>query len=165
MYQLIYKICNVINKIYEALALLLLVAMTLSLALQVFTRYIIQASLPGTEEFARYAFIWIIMLGASICTKDGSHATVTLLNDHLSGKLKDVHRIVIELLVLTACIVLLRYGFTMISVSSRSRTPTLGIPTSMVYAALPVGCFGMIVGTVSNILKDMIMKSDGEVSA
>lgn len=163
MYRLIYKICSIINKLYEMLALVLLVAMTFALALQVFTRYILQASMAGTEEFARYAFIWIIMLGASICTKDGSHATVTLLNDHLSGTLKEIHKIVIELLVLTACIVLLRYGFTMIMVSAKSKTPTLGIPTCVVYAALPAGCFGMIVGTVSNILKDMMMKESGEV--
>lgn len=165
MYQLIYKFCGFINKAYEALALVLLVAMTFALALQVFTRYILQASMAGTEEFARYAFIWIIMLGASICTKDGSHATVTLLNDHLDGKMKEAHKIVIELLVLTACIVLLKYGFTMISVSAKSRTPTLGIPTCLVYAALPVGCFGMVAGTASNILRDIVMKTDGEVRA
>ena len=36
MYRKVYKICEIINKAYEALALLLLVAMTIALALQVF---------------------------------------------------------------------------------------------------------------------------------
>lgn len=155
MYRKVYKICGIINKAYEALALLLLVAMTIALALQVFTRYILGASMTGTEEFARYAFIWVIMLGASICTRSGSHATVTILNDHLRGRAKLIHRVVIDLLVMTACCVLLRYGFTMIAVTAKSRTPTLKIPTCAVYAALPVGCFGMIVGTVSSLLGDM----------
>lgn len=152
MQQTVSKLCNGINKLYEALALILLIAMTLALALQVFTRYILGASMAGTEEFARYAFIWVIMLGASICTKNGGHATVTILNDHLDGTLKQVHQILIELLVLLACLVLLRYGFTMIQVSARSHTPTLGIPTSVVYGALPAGCVGMVSGTISNIL-------------
>lgn len=152
MQQTVSKLCNGINKLYEAVALILLVAMTLALALQVFTRYILGASMAGTEEFARYAFIWVIMLGASICTKNGGHATVTILNDHLDATLKQVHQILIELLVLLACLVLLRYGFTMIQVSARSHTPTLGIPTSVVYGALPAGCVGMISGTISNIL-------------
>ncbi len=152
MQRIVSRFCDSINKLYEALALLLLVAMTLSLALQVFTRYILGASMAGTEEFARYAFIWVIMLGASICTQNGGHATVTILNDQLSGALKGIHQIVIELLVLLACLVLLRYGFTMIMISSKSHTPTLGIPTSMVYGALPAGCVGMISGTISNIL-------------
>lgn len=134
------------------LALFLLIAMTLALALQVFTRYILRASMAGTEEFARYAFIWVIMLGASICTKNCGHATVTILNDNLKGTVKLIHQIIIELLVLLACLVLLRYGFTMIAVSAKSHTPTLGIPTCVVYAALPVGCVGMITGTISNIL-------------
>ena len=163
MHQTIYKICGIINKLYEGLALLLLAAMTAALALQVFTRYILGASLSGTEEFARYAFIWVIMLGASLCTKNGSHATVTILNDNLRGSLKAVHGIIIQLLVLLACCVLLRYGFTMIAVSAKSHTPTLGIPTCFIYAALPVGCFGMIVGTISNILEDLSGKKTEEV--
>ncbi len=162
MQQKVSRLCNNINKFYEMLALLLLVAMTLALALQVFTRYILGASMAGTEEFARYAFIWVIMLGASICTKNGGHATVTILNDQMKGTLKQVHQIVIELLVLVACLVLLRYGITMIQVSARSHTPTLGIPTAMVYGALPAGCVGMISGTVSNILAKIASGKGGE---
>ncbi|OUQ15401.1 hypothetical protein B5E84_14995 [Lachnoclostridium sp. An14] len=163
MNRAIYKICEWINKIYEGMALILLVAMTIALALQVFTRYILEASMAGTEEFARYAFIWVIMLGASICTRTGGHATVTILNDHLKGNVKKVHQLIIEILVMICCLVLLRYGFTMIEVSAKSHTPTLGIPTCVVYASLPVGCFGMIVGTVSNILSDMMDKNTEEV--
>jgi len=160
MQNLIVKVCDMINKIYEALALVLLVAMTIALALQVFTRYVLGASMAGTEEFARYAFIWVIMLGASICTRNGGHATVTILNDNLKGTLKQAHRIVIELLVLLACCVLVRYGFTMIAISAKSHTPTLGIPTCVIYAALPVGCLGMIVGTVRNIMNDVLAKKE-----
>ena len=163
MCQTIKKICILINKIYEAGALLLMVAMTIALALQVFTRYVLGTSMAGTEEFARYAFIWVIMLGASICTQTGSHATVTLVNDNLHGKIKQVHKILIELLVLLTCITLVRYGFTMIAVSSKSHTPTLGIPTCVIYAALPVGCFGMIVGCISNILDDITKKTERRV--
>ncbi len=160
MQNLIVKVCDMINKIYEALALVLLVAMTIALALQVFTRYVLGASMAGTEEFARYAFIWVIMLGASICTRNGGHATVTILNDNLKGTLKQAHKIVIELLVLLACCVLVRYGFTMIAISAKSHTPTLGIPTCVIYAALPVGCLGMIVGTVRNIMNDVLAKKE-----
>lgn len=160
MYRTFLKICNGINKLYEALALLLLTAMTSALALQVFTRYILGASMAGTEEFARYAFIWIIMLGASICIQNGSHATVTILNDNLHGTLKQIHKIIIQLLVLLACCVLVRYGFTMIAVSAKSHTPTLGLPTCFIYAALPVGCFGMMIGTLSNILGDIFANKE-----
>ena len=81
--------------------------------------------------------------------------------DNLKGALKTGHQILIEILVLVACCVLLRYGFTMIAVSSASRTPTLKIPTCVIYAALPVGCVGMIVGTIRNIVSRIPENKEG----
>ena len=43
----------------------LLSAMTLILAVQVFMRYVMGASLSWSEELARYLFIWLIYLGIS----------------------------------------------------------------------------------------------------
>ena len=46
------------------------------------------------------------MLGASICVSSDSHAAVTILNDHLKGRMKGGHKISVDILIL-ACAVLL----------------------------------------------------------
>ena len=47
----------------------------------------------GTEECARYCFLWMVFLGSSVCVGEGSHASVELLHDALKGKAKDWHQL------------------------------------------------------------------------
>ena len=46
------------DNLEEALLIALLVTMTLLMGLQVFSRYILNASLSWSEELTRYLFIW-----------------------------------------------------------------------------------------------------------
>lgn len=46
------------DNLEEALLIALLVMMTLLMGLQVFSRYILNASLSWSEELTRYLFIW-----------------------------------------------------------------------------------------------------------
>lgn len=54
----------------------LLSAMTLILAVQVFMRYVMGASLSWSEELARYLFIWLIYLGISFGARQMRHIKI-----------------------------------------------------------------------------------------
>jgi TRAP-type C4-dicarboxylate transport system permease small subunit len=82
---LLEKICGIMNKTLMFSALVFLGIMVIALFVQVFTRYIMNASLSGTEELARYCFVWCTMLGAGICVASDDHAAVTILNDSLKA--------------------------------------------------------------------------------
>lgn len=53
----------------EALLGIFLIAMTLIMGIQVFSRYVLQTSLSWSEELTRYLFIWSGFLSVSYCTK------------------------------------------------------------------------------------------------
>lgn len=53
----------------ECFMVIFLMAMTLIMGIQVFSRYILGASLSWTEEITRYLFIWSAFLSVSLCTK------------------------------------------------------------------------------------------------
>ena len=57
------------DNLEEALLIALLVTMTLLMGLQVFSRYILNASLSWSEELTRYLFIWSGFLSISYCIK------------------------------------------------------------------------------------------------
>lgn len=59
------------DNLEEALLIALLVTMTLLMGLQVFSRYILNASLSWSEELTRYLFIWSGFLSISYCIKSG----------------------------------------------------------------------------------------------
>lgn len=145
------KICKTINDVFSYTGMVMLVLMVIALFLQVFTRYVMHSSMSGTEEFARYAFIWITMMGASICVKDGSHATVSLLNDHLHGTVKRIHKIIIELFVISCACVLIYYGVQLSKMTMNSYTPTLRIPMGIIYMSLPLGMTGVVIGSINHI--------------
>ena len=52
--------------VVEGALFLLSTALLVLIALQVFTRYVLQASLPWTEEVARMVLVWMVMLGADL---------------------------------------------------------------------------------------------------
>jgi TRAP-type C4-dicarboxylate transport system permease small subunit len=54
---------------------------TASLAANVFTRYVLGYSILGSDEFASWAFLWVIWLGLALAVRRGSVTTITLLTD------------------------------------------------------------------------------------
>jgi TRAP-type C4-dicarboxylate transport system permease small subunit len=55
----------------------ILAVLVLGLGLQVFFRYVLNASLSWSEELSRFCFIWSIYLGASLAVKKEQHVRVT----------------------------------------------------------------------------------------
>lgn len=147
-----HKFCGIVNRILEIVAVVLLTCMIVSLVLQVFTRFVLNNPASWTEAVARYAFIWVIMLGCSMCVANGSHATVSLLNDSLHGNIKKVHKVIIELFVIACAATLMYQAFQLIPKTGKSIIPVLKIPMSYIYAALPVGMAGTILNCVDRIL-------------
>lgn len=53
----------------EFLMVIFLIAMTLIMGIQVFSRYVLGMSLSWSEEITRYLFIWSAFLSVSLCTR------------------------------------------------------------------------------------------------
>lgn len=53
----------------EFLMVVFLIAMTVIMGIQVFSRYVLGASLSWSEEITRYLFIWSAFLSVSYCTR------------------------------------------------------------------------------------------------
>ena len=145
------KIDDFFNKAYMGVSVILLIVVIAATTIQVFTRYIMNASLSGTDEVARFAFVWMSMLGASI------------LNDSLKSKvkLKKSHDLMIQVLIFIGAFVILKYGFTLVQMTAKQRSAGLGIPMSYTYACIPVGALGMVINAVANIVDDIKMIKGG----
>ena len=95
---------KLIVRALDGFAYLLLVSATLvmviSILLQVFFRYVMNAPLYWSEEIARYAFVWLVFIGAAIASKRGSHIGVDYVVMHLPEVPKNVLAILVNLLVL-----------------------------------------------------------------
>lgn len=137
--------------IYSAVGLIFLALVIVTTFLQVATRYFLEASFSWTEEGARYAFIWMSMMGASLATRHGSHATIDLIGDFLHGNVKKYHVVFIQAAVIIAALLIGIYGANMVNVMMVRSSAALGIPMGYIYCAVPIGCVGIVVQSLANL--------------
>ena len=87
VYHGMNKVSGIGQKILEAVVAFLVLTCALDLFFQVIYRFIIikffSFSFPFTEEYARYALIWLTYLCAGMCFKNGSMASVNFVYDRL----------------------------------------------------------------------------------
>ena len=66
-----------------------------------------------TEDVSMYSFIWAVFMGAAAMVHSNSHFAFTSLMDSMkSEKKKILLQIVINLIVLTFCVLMIIYGYT-----------------------------------------------------
>jgi TRAP-type C4-dicarboxylate transport system permease small subunit len=79
-----------LDRLEEALCVLLLAAMTLVAFVNVVTRYLIRFSLAFTEELVVSLFVWLTLVGTSIAFRQGSHLGFSFIVDRSPRALQRV---------------------------------------------------------------------------
>lgn len=91
-----------------------------------------------TDEMEKQGMTIANLLGAAICTKKGTHATVTAITEALPKKAQLILKIVVHIVVMTVAYVLIRYGLKVVASTRMQLSPALCISMSFVYASAPV---------------------------
>lgn len=150
-----------LNTLFVVLGVILLIAIVVASSIQVFTRYVLRNAMTGTEEFSRYCFIWMSVLGASIAVGEGSHASITIITDKLSGKTARVFSVLIHLLIAACGAILVIYGIRMVGITRTQRSPIMQLPMCYMYLCLPISGVGMIVNALANIIELFPNRKEG----
>lgn len=123
---------------------LLMAVMTASVVLGVFYRYVLESALPWPEEFARFAMIWVTMLGAGIVLRYTGHIAVTFLVEWLPTRAQPIVFWAGRLLVAVFLLLLLVKGAEMTQRVIRQTAPAMQISMAVPNLALPVGALLML---------------------
>lgn len=154
------EICGVISKVFGIIAALFLLVIVCTCFIQVFTRYFMGHALSWSEEAARYAFAWCMMLASVSCCYARSHSGVTILNDLFKGKLKAGHQAFLDFAFALFGGLMLVYGIELSINQSTVISPLLHLPMWVVYMSIPVGGFGIILMSLNNIMLDIARMFD-----
>ncbi len=142
---------NKIVKFLEVFLVVIFALLVLDVLLQVFSRYILNTSYSFTEEFARFALIWLSILGAALLNAKREHLSMDFLYQKFSKITRKKVSILIEIFIfLFALIVMVVGGFNLVYVTLHLEqlSGTLEVPLGYVYAVLPfsgllVMCFSV----------------------
>lgn len=148
----LHKINGGIDAVYMTTAGILFIVLIAASFVQVFTRYIMNSSLVGTEELARYCFIWMSLLGGSIAVGRWAHTSISVLYDMLPNVPKKLMFCLHNLLVIALSVIFIMGGIAMMKVSWGQSTPTLHLAKPLIYLAVPLCGFGMIMHAIEHIV-------------
>lgn len=150
--KVIQKISDLTAKFEVAISTALMALILIVGTIQVIMRYVFNNSLTWSEEVMRYAFIWMVYIGAATTARRRGHVRIELLDSALPGKIKVILHYFIDILVIAGLCVLVFAGIDLCRRNLTSMTSALVISRAWAYAAIPTGSFCMIVAIICTMI-------------
>lgn len=148
----------------ELVAGSLFVLMSLATLANVIGRYFFNNPIEWAEEFSRYAFIWIVFLGAAYCSKSCRHIVIDGLVLALPGRLRAYLQVAVDLLIMILMGTLVYYGWAL-TVFTTQPTSTLYVPMSVVYVVVPLSALAILIRSIGTLIDHIRHAVRGSESA
>jgi TRAP-type C4-dicarboxylate transport system permease small subunit len=132
------RISFLYSRVLDLLLVLSVAAIIIPVTLQIFARF--TELLPRyiwTEEMARFLLVWMIMIGAMIGVREGTHFTVDLF-DKLRGRAKAAMDILAGVAVLVFAVVFIIYGWEFTDTAWYRISELAELPLWTIHMAWPI---------------------------
>ncbi len=145
-----------IYRLLQILMTLMLGLMIIPVTMQIFSRFV--DFIPRyiwTEEAARFCLIWLIMLGATIAVRDGTHFDVDVLPAPETNKAKAIGQFVVHLSMLLVAMTFIIFGWRFALFGLQQDSEMTGINMLWIHAAWPVAGICWFLFLVEKIVADV----------
>jgi C4-dicarboxylate transporter DctQ subunit len=133
-----------IENVFAFIGAILLAFATITVVMEVVTRYFFNYSFMWVNEISEYILLYIPFLGAAWLLRSNGHITVDIIEELLSRRLRYISDIFIALVGIFICIIFVWYGaITTADVFNRDIRSLTVLQTPQVYVVIviPVGAF------------------------
>ena len=151
-----------INKFVEALITLLFTAIVIVGTLQVFNRFVLNISLSWSEEFQKFAFVWLVFLAIPVAYNRAAHLRVVTFFERFPASMQRVMQWIVDLLWIGLGVSLVTYTWRLMQVTKYQLSPGLGISMSLVYAGMVIGGAYLVLCVLTNMA--VRIKAEGRPS-
>ena len=154
---------SILRFAYVTAVAILVVVSSVTLA-QVGFRYILNRPLIWSEEFARYAFIWMSYLGLTITWHRGSVMRVPIVYERIPIRAQALVDVLFILMRLAIEVIIVVEGTKLALTSGFFRSIALRIPWSFIYASAPVGIGLLIPLEINRLISTLVSLRPNRVS-
>lgn len=162
MLHFFQKTSDIINKICFALCGVIVLIMSVTIILGVFSRFF-GSAIFWTDELARYCYIWLLFIGTPITIKYANGAKMDFILPHLRGKGITAYKVIMYILVAFCAIIMIISGVKMVELTSTRMSAALGIPMGLVSLPYPLGGFFILIHCINGILQRCFGNGDEEI--
>ena len=115
-----------------------------------------------TEELSRFMFIWMVMLGAMIAVREGTHFEVDVWPD-LSPRAGAMLRIVSNLFVLLFALVFVYWGVQFVRFGWNQESELAELPMPFIFLAWPIAGLTWMLFLGEAFARDIRLLFSGEI--
>lgn len=151
MNKLLDQYCGLLKVVMTLLMVLMLSAVSIQILSRLtglVPRYI------WTEEVARFCFVWIIMVGAMVAVREGTHFAVDLVPAAKSRREEGVGKLMVHLGMLLMAFVFAWYGFQFARFGWMQQSEMSGINMLSIYISFPIAGVTWVVFLIEKLLED-----------
>lgn len=128
-----------VTRALEALTLVGISVVCLTVVVEVFLRYALGSSLIFTEELTRYTMVWVAFLGGVVALRDGTHVATGGIGDRFGPTVGRIASLVADGLALLFLLTLTWASIQTLPNQRDQFTTTLTVSIFWFYLAIPVG--------------------------
>src|SRR5205823_450031 len=133
------------TRVLEALTLVGISVVSLTVVVEVVLRYGFGSSLIFTEELTRYTMIWVAFLGGVVALRDGAHVATGGIGNRFGPRARNLASLVADALTVLFLLTLTWASIQTLPNQRDQLTTTLHVSIFWFYLALPVGAVLMVV--------------------
>ncbi len=157
------KIIKILDTVIDWFLVFILSAVIIVVMLQILFRFVIQKPLSWSEELSRYLFIWLVYIGGYVCTRSNSHLGLTFFVDSMPKKMGKIMSIISNGAVFIYQIIVISFGFQLVSRVMRQPSAVLRVPMGFIYLAIPLGMLLMFIREILNLIEHKSNRSEGSL--
>jgi TRAP-type C4-dicarboxylate transport system permease small subunit len=155
------RLTDAYSRLLDVLLGISVAALMLPVTIQIVARY--TALIPAwiwTEEMARFLFIWMVMLGAMIGVREGTHFEVDVW-PQLSDRGNALLRIVTYVFILVFACVFVWYGVQFVQFGWNQSSELAEMPMAYIFVAWPLAGITWLLFLAERLRSDLrILRGD-----
>ncbi len=143
---------RVFDWLLDITSLIILYVTVVVIFAQVICRYLLEVPFPWSEEFARFAFLWLIFLANAMAERQKEHFRVSYFVEQAPRAWRYGFWALGEILIFAFFVWLLMDSLTFVTMGKRMISPVMQLRLDWIYWGLPVAIILGLLNRARNIV-------------
>jgi TRAP-type C4-dicarboxylate transport system permease small subunit len=131
------------DRLIEAACAVAVVALTVTVSLQVFNRFVLKTPLAWSEDLAMLLFQWVVFLGAALGVKRLRHFGIELVVRKFPERMRHWVELATPAVMAVVALVMIVQGWTLVGFNRNRTFPTMDL--TYTWAFLPIPLAGVLI--------------------
>jgi TRAP-type transport system small permease protein len=129
---------KLLDRFIEAACAMAVVALTVTVSLQVFNRFVLKTPLAWSEDLAMLLFQWVVFLGAALGVKRTRHFGIELVVRKFPERMRHWVELVIPVVMAIVALVMIVQGWTILGFNRNRTFPTMDLTYTWAFLSIPL---------------------------